>query len=268
MTSPRASRDSRRLPGPRGREGESPRLAREPHPAIGKEETVSSLSDAEVIGRSLDQPEAFGLIYDRHAPSLLRFLGPDRVRAAQDVRRVAHERAAVAVRDGLESLVEAPARRGPAAARERPDGGRRGNGQARERQGPRCPLALPARGRRDRGAAGRRARGAPALRMGGTLVPRRSRGSRAANRHGTLAGSTAPARACANCSTRTGKTGCDRGATCCTRCDLERPRSTTPTERVSSPVASEPSRYTATSCGPSVPRTPGSSSASRASTSA
>ena len=36
---------------------------------------MSSLSDAEVIGRSLDQPEAFGLIYDRHAPSLLRFLG-------------------------------------------------------------------------------------------------------------------------------------------------------------------------------------------------
>jgi hypothetical protein len=36
---------------------------------------VSSLSDAGVIGRSLDQPEAFGLIYDRHAPSLLRFLG-------------------------------------------------------------------------------------------------------------------------------------------------------------------------------------------------
>jgi RNA polymerase sigma-70 factor, ECF subfamily len=36
---------------------------------------VSSLSDAEVIGRSLDQPEAFGLIYDRHAPSVLRFLG-------------------------------------------------------------------------------------------------------------------------------------------------------------------------------------------------
>jgi DNA-directed RNA polymerase specialized sigma24 family protein len=36
---------------------------------------VSSLSDAEVIGRSLDQPEAFGLIYDRHAPFVLRFLG-------------------------------------------------------------------------------------------------------------------------------------------------------------------------------------------------
>jgi RNA polymerase sigma factor (sigma-70 family) len=36
---------------------------------------VNSRSDAEVIGRSLDQPEAFGLIYDRHADTLLRFLG-------------------------------------------------------------------------------------------------------------------------------------------------------------------------------------------------
>jgi hypothetical protein len=36
---------------------------------------VSSPSDAEVIGRSLDEPEAFGLIYDRYAPTLLRFLG-------------------------------------------------------------------------------------------------------------------------------------------------------------------------------------------------
>ena len=51
------------------------RWVREPHPAIGKEETVSSPSDAEVIGRSLDQPEAFGLIYDRHAATVLRFLG-------------------------------------------------------------------------------------------------------------------------------------------------------------------------------------------------
>jgi RNA polymerase sigma-70 factor, ECF subfamily len=36
---------------------------------------VSSPSDAEVIGLSLDEPEAFGLIYDRHAATLLRFLG-------------------------------------------------------------------------------------------------------------------------------------------------------------------------------------------------
>jgi RNA polymerase sigma-70 factor (ECF subfamily) len=36
---------------------------------------VNSRSDAEVIGRSLDQPEAFGLIYDRHAATVLRFLG-------------------------------------------------------------------------------------------------------------------------------------------------------------------------------------------------
>ena len=37
--------------------------------------TMSSPSDAEVIGRSLGEPEAFGLIYDRHAATLLRFLG-------------------------------------------------------------------------------------------------------------------------------------------------------------------------------------------------
>src|SRR5215467_5400143 len=36
---------------------------------------MSPPSDAEVIGRSLSEPEAFGLIYDRHAAALLRFLG-------------------------------------------------------------------------------------------------------------------------------------------------------------------------------------------------
>ena len=36
---------------------------------------MSSPSDAEVVGRSLAEPEAFGLIYDRHAPVVLRFLG-------------------------------------------------------------------------------------------------------------------------------------------------------------------------------------------------
>ena len=36
---------------------------------------MSSPSDAEVIGRSLGEPEAFVLIYDRHAATLLRFLG-------------------------------------------------------------------------------------------------------------------------------------------------------------------------------------------------
>jgi RNA polymerase sigma factor (sigma-70 family) len=36
---------------------------------------MDSLSDAEVIGGSLGEPEAFGLIYDRHAATLLRFLG-------------------------------------------------------------------------------------------------------------------------------------------------------------------------------------------------
>jgi RNA polymerase sigma factor (sigma-70 family) len=32
-------------------------------------------SDADVIGRSLAEPEAFGLIYDRHAGPVLRYLG-------------------------------------------------------------------------------------------------------------------------------------------------------------------------------------------------
>jgi len=36
---------------------------------------VNTPSDAEVIGRSLDEPEAFGLVYDRHAATVLRFLG-------------------------------------------------------------------------------------------------------------------------------------------------------------------------------------------------
>jgi RNA polymerase sigma factor (sigma-70 family) len=50
-------------------------LAREPNAAIGKEKAMSAPSDAEVIGRSLGEPEAFGLIYDRHAATVLRFLG-------------------------------------------------------------------------------------------------------------------------------------------------------------------------------------------------
>ena len=36
---------------------------------------MSSLPDAEVIGHSLVEPEAFGLIYDRYAATLHRFLG-------------------------------------------------------------------------------------------------------------------------------------------------------------------------------------------------
>lgn len=36
---------------------------------------MKSPSDADVIGRSLAEPEAFGAIYDRHARTLLRFLG-------------------------------------------------------------------------------------------------------------------------------------------------------------------------------------------------
>ena len=38
---------------------------------------MSSPSDAEVIGRSLDEPEAFGLIYDRHAATVLAAAGAD-----------------------------------------------------------------------------------------------------------------------------------------------------------------------------------------------
>jgi hypothetical protein len=52
-------------------------MTREPHSGIGKEETVSSPSDAEVIGRSLEEPEAFGLIYDRHAATVRLESGPD-----------------------------------------------------------------------------------------------------------------------------------------------------------------------------------------------
>ena len=36
---------------------------------------MSPPSDADVIGRSLAEGEAFGLIYDRHAGAILRFLG-------------------------------------------------------------------------------------------------------------------------------------------------------------------------------------------------
>ena len=36
---------------------------------------MSSPSDAAVIDRSLGEPETFGLIYDRHAATVLRFLG-------------------------------------------------------------------------------------------------------------------------------------------------------------------------------------------------
>src|SRR5262245_5021271 len=49
--------------------------SRELNSTIGKRKMMSSPSDAEVIGRSVGEPEAFGLIYDRHAATLLRFLG-------------------------------------------------------------------------------------------------------------------------------------------------------------------------------------------------
>jgi RNA polymerase sigma-70 factor, ECF subfamily len=50
-------------------------LTGKPTAAIGKEKAMSAPSDAEVIGRSLGEPEVFGLIYDRHAATVLRFLG-------------------------------------------------------------------------------------------------------------------------------------------------------------------------------------------------
>ena len=58
---------------------------------------MSSPSDAAVIGLSLDEPEAFGLIYDRHASVILRFLGRRvGVEAAEgllgDLFRIAFER--------------------------------------------------------------------------------------------------------------------------------------------------------------------------------
>ena len=62
--------------GRRGRPGQDRFAAPANHtPRYGKGRVVSSPSDAEVIGRSLDEPEAFGLIYDRHAATVLRFLG-------------------------------------------------------------------------------------------------------------------------------------------------------------------------------------------------
>src|SRR5262249_61658714 len=57
-----------------GLEAQGSVAPREPDPAIGKRRMMSSPSDADVIGRSLGEPEAFGLIYDRHAAALLRFL--------------------------------------------------------------------------------------------------------------------------------------------------------------------------------------------------
>jgi RNA polymerase sigma-70 factor (ECF subfamily) len=50
-------------------------LTREPDRVIGKRKTMDPPSDAEVIRRSLDEAEAFGLVYDRHAATVLRFLG-------------------------------------------------------------------------------------------------------------------------------------------------------------------------------------------------
>ncbi len=47
--------------------------SREPRGVGGKQLLVGD-SDAAVIGRSLDDPGAFGLLFDRYASALLRFL--------------------------------------------------------------------------------------------------------------------------------------------------------------------------------------------------
>ena len=156
---------------------------------------MGSPSDAEVIGRSLGEPEAFGLIYDRHAATLLRFLGR---RAGAKVAeglvgelfRIAFERrktfdasraSALPWLYGIGSNLLLKHRRGEARrlrASARMAAAARRGGPARERRGARRAPAVPARGRRDRVAAGRGARGAPALRVGGALRtrawPRRS----------------------------------------------------------------------------------------------
>jgi len=159
-------------------------------------------SDAAVIGRSLDEPEALGLVYDRHAATVLRFLGR-RVGAEAaegllgELFRIAFERhttfdvARVSALPWLygigSNLLLKHRRAGPAAARERPDGGdwpRRG--QTHERRGLRRARAVSARGRRDRRAAGLGARDPPPFRLGGAPVRERGPGSRGAHRHGPL----------------------------------------------------------------------------------
>jgi len=51
------------------------RPVRELSSTIGKEKAMNSSSDAEVIRRTLGEPAAFGLVYEHHAATVLRFLG-------------------------------------------------------------------------------------------------------------------------------------------------------------------------------------------------
>ena len=178
---------------------------------------MDSPSDAEVIGRSLSEPEAFGLIYDRHAVTLLRFLGR---RAGAKVAeglvgelfRVAFERrttfdgsraSALPWLYGIGSNLLLKHRRGEArrlrASARTVAGLEAADGRA-------SAAALDARvlfsrvAGAIRGAAGRRARGAPALRVGGALVPERGRGARAADRHGAFAAPCGSSWSCKSCS--------------------------------------------------------------------
>ena len=166
-------------------------------------------SDAEVIGRSLEQPEAFGLIYDRHAAIVLRFLGR-RVGAevaeglVGELFRIAFERrktfdvsrpSALPWLYGIGSNLLLKHRRGEArrlraSARMAADSeapARRVGAAALDAR-----LLFPRVADAIEVAARRRARGAPALRVGGALVPGRGRGSRAADRHGPLTAQPRP----------------------------------------------------------------------------
>ena len=184
---------------------------------------MSSPSDAEVIGRSLDEPEAFGLIYDRHAATLLRFLGR---RAGAKVAeglvgelfRVAFERrktfdvsraSALPWLYGIGSNLllkhrRDEARRLRASARMAADRRRRTPARAPRRSTRACcSRAWPTRSRRCRTASARRSCSSRGRSSRTRAWPRLSscRSARCAR------GSTAPARGCANCSSRTGREG-------------------------------------------------------------
>jgi RNA polymerase sigma-70 factor (ECF subfamily) len=47
---------------------------REPSPAGGEQPAMTAATDAAVIAASLDDPEAFGALFDRHATVLFRYL--------------------------------------------------------------------------------------------------------------------------------------------------------------------------------------------------
>src|SRR5215471_30419 len=181
---------------------------------------MSPPSDAEVIGRSLGEPEAFGLIYDRHAATLLRFLGR---RAGAKVAeglvgelfRVAFERrktfdasrsSALPWLYGIGSKLLLKHRRGE-ARRLRASAriaGRRTDGRALPRSRRACcSRAWPTRSRRCRTTNARRSCSSSG-RSSRTTAWRKRSSCRSAP---CARGSIAPARACANCSSQRGNIG-------------------------------------------------------------